>query len=150
MGFSGAYVYSGGQWTSLERRQRSEFAEPWLMVDVHDSDFTTVTYSPAEPGTGVVYLGQAPNSPQATTSQADAERAAEGLARWWAGLHETDDEEFDAKRRQIAAYLARDPSSDQPKPGDGGERDPAEIFAELKTTRFLVALDLPVPEALIR
>jgi hypothetical protein len=147
MGISGAYVYSGGQWTSQERGQRPDVAEPWLMVDVHDSDFTTVTYSPAEPGNDVACLG---DTPQARTSRADAERAAEGLARWWAGLHEVGDEEFDAKRRQIEAYLVVDPGSDEPKPGDGGEKDPAETHAELKTSRFLVALDLPVPDPLIR
>jgi hypothetical protein len=148
MGFSGAYVYSGGQWTPQEPGQRPDAAEPWLMMDVHDSDFTTVTYHPAEPGADVVYLGRPPHSAQA---QADTERAAEGLARWWGRLHQTaDDGEFDAKRRQIAAYLMVDPGSGEPKPGDGGEKDPAETFAELKTTRFLVALDLPVPEPLIR
>jgi hypothetical protein len=142
VGFSGTYVYSGGQWTTQERGQQPEPAEPWLMVDVVDSDFTTVTYRPAEPGTGVTYLGHGPHT--------DVEREAEGLARWWARPREPSDDEFDAKRRQIAAYLAVDPRSAGPKPGDGGETDPAEVSAELKTTRFLVALDLPVPDALIR
>jgi hypothetical protein len=149
MGFSGTYVYSDGTWTAQERGQRPEVAEPWLMVEVHDSDYTTVTHSPAEPGTGAVRLGRTPGEDE--TSQVDIERAAAGLATWWAGLRGSGgEEETAAKRRQIAAYLAADPGADEPKAGDGGEQDPAEAFAELKTTRFLVALDLPVPGGLIR
>jgi hypothetical protein len=149
MGFSGTYVYSDGKWTPQEPGQRPEVVEPWLMVDVRDSDFTTVTYSPAEPGTGIARLGRAPG--EGEMSQGDIERAAGGLANWWARLRGVSGgEEVDAKRQQIAAYLGVDPGADQPKTGDGGVQDPAEVFAELKTTRFLVALDLPVPSELVR
>jgi hypothetical protein len=153
MGFSGTYLYDGRRWMSQERGQRPEVAEPWLMVDVHDSDFTAITYCPAGPGNGVAYLGRAPRGTlkgDKTWTAADIEREAGGLVSWWARIHGSVDETgLEAKKRQIAEYLSGDGGSAEVKPGDGGQRDAAELFAELKTSRFLVALDLPVPDELV-
>jgi hypothetical protein len=71
---------------------------------------------------------------------------AERLADWWALLHgETDEARRAAKAAELSAYLAY----------DGPQRfrqdeDPAveEVFVEVKTVRFLAALDLPLPDEL--
>ncbi|RSM88717.1 hypothetical protein DMH04_08860 [Kibdelosporangium aridum] len=142
MGFSGAYLYDGTQWTRQQSGQLPDIAEPWLMVDVHDSAYTTITYRPTGSGSGVAYLGRAPRG---------ADQAADGLVEWWARTHEAaGPSEFDSKKEQIAAYLSTVDNSATVKPGDGGQPDPAETYAELKTARFLVALGLPVPDELVR
>ncbi|MEV4458369.1 hypothetical protein [Microbispora sp. NPDC049633] len=62
MGFFGTYLYDGSRWLEHEADQHPDFAEPWLMVSIHDSDITTVVYRPAGPGSGVAYLGLTPRT----------------------------------------------------------------------------------------
>lgn len=146
MGFFRAYLYNGTQWTRQQSGQLPDIDEPWLMVDVHDSAYTTITYRPTGSGSGVAYLGRAPHS---TAESADQE--ADGLVEWWARAHETSvPSGFDSKKQQIAAYLSSVDNPTTVKPGDGGQPDPAETYAELKTARFLVALGVPVPDELVR
>jgi hypothetical protein len=53
MGFFGAYLFDGNRWTLHQPDQLPAVAEPWLMIDIHDSDITTVVYRPAGRGSGV-------------------------------------------------------------------------------------------------
>jgi hypothetical protein len=79
----------------------------------------------------------------------DPAREASGLAAWWAtqtnGI--VSPEEREAKAAELADYLARD---EMPEEAPTAEEalDDAEVFVEIKTSRFLAALGLPVPEDL--
>ncbi|MEV4314825.1 hypothetical protein [Actinocrispum sp. NPDC049592] len=126
MAFSGTLLYENGTWTSVDRDTRPDSADPWLKVDVQDT--ATITYGPAPDG--VVHLGDT------------AEEAADGLVQWWARTRDSA-EGIDDKRRKIAEYLAE--PLDRAKAGE----DAGAAYIEIKTSRFLVALDLPVPDALL-
>lgn len=109
VGFFGTYLYEAAQqrWRPempaindirqpVRGDREPDAAEPWLLVDIHDSDFTVVTYRPVGQGTGVAYLGFTPRT-----------------------------------------YFDED-------------EDDSEVFVELKTGQFLVALGLPLPAELAR
>lgn len=150
MGFFGRYLFDGS-WKSVE--DINGVPEPCLVVDIHDSDITTVTYRPAGPGSGVAYLGVTPRTyfeDERASDPTDVGREARGLAAWWAGLHGVRGEaEIGAKERELAAFLAEDidPAdfSDDP---DDDDLDDDETFVEVKTVRFLAALGLPAPDDL--
>ncbi|MDQ1292622.1 MAG: hypothetical protein QG608_502 [Actinomycetota bacterium] len=80
-------------------------AEPWLLVDIHDSDIATITYRPAGLGTGVAYLGCAPRTyfeDLQASAPTDVAREAAGLATWWASTHPG---VGDAERNVVEAAL---------------------------------------------
>ncbi|WP_167972712.1 hypothetical protein [Lentzea indica] len=146
VGFFGTYAYENGQWTTLSEGQLPPLTEPWLWIDIHDSDITSVVYAPAGPGSGVAYLGLTPRTyfenPDAS-DPTDVAREASGLAAWWALHHEGD---VAAKQAEIVGYLAEDEDPDDFSwDEDVDEIDNAEVFVEVKTARFLGALGLPVP-----
>jgi hypothetical protein len=62
MGFTGAYLYAGGAWTTLdpEKDLTPTLAEPWMYIHIFDSDIATVRYEPHGAGAGVAYLGSTP------------------------------------------------------------------------------------------
>ena len=144
VGFFGTYAFEHGQWKTLSEGELPPLAEPFLWIDVHDSDITSVVYAPAGPGSGVAYLGLTPRTyfenPNAS-DPTDVLREAAGLAAWWA-LHNSGD--VTAKQAEILGYLASDE-----EPGDFtiDEQDveDADVFVEIKTARFLGELGLPVP-----
>jgi len=152
MGFFGRFHFDGTAWTEPDDDPRP----PWLSVDIHDSDIATITYEPAGPGTGIAYLGETPRSyfeEEDASEPTDTAAEAAGLAAWWAELH--DEGAVGTKERELVAYLAEDTDPDQVEeededPDDLDEVDDAEIFVEVKTARFLAALDLPVPDELVR
>jgi hypothetical protein len=119
------------------------------------SDIATLTYRPPGPGSGTAYLGHTPRTyfenPDAS-APTDVAREAAGLGSWWAQRHGgAGDTERTAKEAELAAYLAadRDPA-DIDLDDEDDDLDDAEIFVEVKTARFLAALDLPVPGDLTR
>jgi hypothetical protein len=160
MGFFGTYLYEDGAWRSgvvtpshdeLWRPLRVEApvaGEPWLLVDIHDSDITTITYRPTGPGTGTAYLGYTPRSyfeRDGASAPTDVPREAAGLASWWRQVHAAAD--ASDKEAEIAAFLAHDlgPSEDDDDDTEDEDLDDAEVFVEVKTAQFLAALGLPLP-----
>jgi hypothetical protein len=148
MGFFGTYQFDGLSWTERDPAVGPVGSEPWLWIDVHDSDFTTVRYAPLdESGSGTAYLGFTPRDyfedPDAS-SPTDVDQEARGLARWWALRQEgATEDDLSRKAAEIVAFLATDD-----EPIDEDYEDSADIFVEIKTARFLSALDLPIPDAL--
>ena len=147
MGFFGTYQFDGAAWAEGDPEVGTSGAEPWLWVDVYDSDFATVRYAPAGSGTGVAFLNMTPRiyfDSDDASAPTDVEREARGLTEWWAGRHPDVDADARAVQQDaIAALLASDsePSEDDPE-------DDADIFSELKAVRFLVAMGLPLPQDL--
>lgn len=158
MGFFGTYLFDGQRWNAHRADEVPILAEPWLLVDIHDSDISTITYRPAGPGNGIAYLGHTPRTyfenPDAS-APTDVEREAAGLSAWWAqhrgGARES---ERGAKEAELSTYLADDLDPAELELNDEDDRDDnlddADIFVEVKTARFLAALDLPVPDDLLR
>lgn len=143
---------TGGRHTTPPKQPT--IPEPWLLVDIHDSDIATITYRPPGPGSGVAYLGDTPRTyfenPDAS-APTDAAREAAGLGAWWAHQHgRTSGTEREAKEAELAAYLAEDLNPADIDHDDDDDPDDAEVFVEVKTARFLAALDLPVPDDLPR
>jgi hypothetical protein len=153
MGFFGTYVYDRDGWKPHRPGQVPELPAPWLTVDIYDSDFATVGYSPAGRGSGVAYLGFTPRDyfedPEAAPPT-DVEREAAGLADWWAQCRggATTDSDRAAKERELAGYLADDDGAVDLCDETIGQFDDEDIFVEIKTARFLGALDLPAPDDL--
>jgi hypothetical protein len=168
VGFFGTFLYDDGHWYDVDPDTRPDDGGHWLLVDIHDSDLTTLLYHPAGPGTGVAYLGVTPRTyfeDDDASAPTDTFREAAGLAAWWAGRPtpagpEIGAGDFDegighdrlvAKETELIGYLARDgdPEADD-LVEDDGPLDDAETFVEIKTARLLTALDLPLPAGLDR
>jgi len=168
MGFFGTYLYDGkeGSWRPVAPAidelgrpvrgdQLPDAAEPWLLVDIHDSDVTTVTYRPAGRGTGVAYLGITPRTyfeNEQASAPTDVTREAAGLADWWRQAHGVGEAASKGKEIELRSFLAPDldPDDIEVDAQDDEDEDDAEIFVEVKTSRFLAALDLPRPAELAR
>ena len=151
MGFFGTYAYEHGSWKTLSEGELPPLAEPFLWIDIHDSDITSVVYTPAGPGSGVAYLGLTPRTyfenPNAS-DPTDVLREAAGLAAWWALSNSGD---VPAKQAELLAFLAEDEDPngfEWDESEDVDEIDDGEVFVEVKTRRFLAALDLPLPDGL--
>jgi hypothetical protein len=125
-----------------------------LLVDVHDSDITTVTYRPCGPGSGTAYLGLTPRTyleDESKSAPTDVPREAAGLAAWWQLVHGISADSAAGKADEIASFLAADEDAstfDELDDEDEPEIDDADMFVEIKTSRFLHAMGLPVPPML--
>ncbi|GGU81766.1 hypothetical protein [Lentzea flava] len=148
VGFFGTYAYEHGKWTTLSEGELPPLVEPFLWIDIHDSDITSVVYGPAGPGTGVAYLGLTPRTyfenPNAS-DPTDVLREAAGLAAWWALRNSGD---VTAKQAEILGYLAEDEEPGDFSVDDEQDVEDADVFVEIKTARFLEVLGLPVPHDL--
>lgn len=153
MGFFGAYLMVGNRWTELEPgAEFEEPDEPWLYVNIHDSDFTVVMYGPAGPGSGEAYLGCTPRTyfeDDEASPPTDVAIEAEGLAAWWAGYHRGADRAArTVKAQELRPLLAEDDVPAGDEDADDEDLDEADVFVEIKTARFLTALGLTVPDGL--
>ena len=131
MGLFGTFTYSGGEWTSAEP------TEPYLVVDVHDSDIATVDYRPAADASGRCYLGFQPRVYfEDPTASPPVDNAAEarGLVAWTRQVTGRSIEPDD-----VAALLATDDE----------DADPEDLFVEETVVRLLELSGLPVPEELL-
>ena len=156
MGFFGGYVFDGSTWRGFDpdSDQWPDIAAPWLSVYVHDSDIATLQYKPAGPGSGIAYLGRTPRvyfGDESASAPADVLREAEGLAFWLARQQGRSDEA--ELRDLIASFLAGDFPEQQihghaTAGTDAGDLDDAYILVEIKVSRFLTAVRLPVPSEL--
>jgi len=93
-----------------------------------------------------VYFGD-----ESASAPADVLREAEGLAFWLARQQGRSDEA--ELRDLIASFLAGDIPEQQVHDHAGagtdvGDLDDADIFVEIKVSRFLAAVGLPVPPEL--
>jgi hypothetical protein len=146
VGFFGGYIFDGSTWHGFDpdSDQRPDLAAPWLSVYIHDSDIASVRYEPAGPGSGTAYLGYTPRTyfdDESASAPADVLREAEGLAVWLARQQGRSDEA--ELRELIASFLASDSREQQ-----DDDLDDASIFVEVKVSRFLNAVGLPVPHEL--
>jgi hypothetical protein len=154
IGYFGGFLFDGQSWTDTEA---DGIVPPdvgyCLHVDIYDSDIATITYHPAGPGSGVAYLGYTSRTyfeDPKTSPPTDVNREAAGLAAWWvhrqAGAEEAD---RDATAAGLLTYLAEDldPNDIDLDEETEEDLDDAEVFVEVKTDRFLVALGLPPPRA---
>jgi hypothetical protein len=147
VGFFGTYLYESGRWS--ERDSAREATEPWLFLNIYDSDIATIMYRPCGPGTGITFLGHTPrkyfDDPEASLPT-DTVLESAGLAVWWASHRDLDDDlERAAKQTEIASYLASDADWDLAWPRDDEDID---CPVEVTVGRFLEALGLAVPEDL--
>ncbi|MET9231938.1 hypothetical protein [Lentzea sp. NPDC003310] len=146
MGFFGTYAYENGDWKTLSEGELPPLAEPSLWIDIHDSDITSVVYAPAGTGSGVAYLGLTPRTyfenPNAS-DPTDTLREAAGLAAWWGLVHGGGD--VPGKQAELLQYLAEDEDPEDFELDEAEDIDEEAVFVEVKTRRFLTALDLPLP-----
>ena len=147
MGYFGSWLFRDGAWT--QQPAPAEATGRFLHLDVHDSDITTVRYSPAGSGTGVAYLGVTPRiyfEDPGASDPTDPDREALGLAEW---AEPTSGDPASALAPAIRPFLAEDAEVEWDEDEDIDDLDDAEIFVELKTLRFLEVLDVPEPEGFL-
>ena len=157
MGFFGTYRFHDRQWQEIDPDRGFQLAGPWLVVSIHDSDFTSVVYHPKGSGTGLAYLGFTPRSyfeDEQASDPTEVDSEATGLAQWWADLRGgATSLQMDAKAEELIGFLAEDLASaelEEEWDEDGDEElDDEDVFVEVKTVRFLAALELDPPAALV-
>ena len=153
MGFFGGYVFDGSTWYDFDpdSDQILDIAAPWLSVYIYDSDIATVRYEPSGPGSGTAYLGYTPRAyfeNESASAPTDVSREAEGLAFW---LGQQQGSSGSAELRElIASFLAEDIQKQALDEDFDDDLDDVDIFVEVKVSRFLMAIGLPVPRELSR
>jgi hypothetical protein len=148
VGFFGLYVFDGTAWHSFDpgSGETPDIVAPWLSVNIHDSDFAEVRYEPPGPGSGTAYLGFTPRAyfqDDSASAPTDVSREAEGLAVWLVRQQGRTDEA--ALQELVASFLADDSPEDL---DDAGLEDDADIFVEVKVSKFLTAVGVPAPDDL--
>jgi len=148
-GFFGGYVFDGSSWHDFDpdSGQIPAGAAPWLSIYVYDSDLATVWYEPAGFGSGTAYLGYTPRAyfdDELASAAADVTREAAGLASWLARSR------AGLTRRNFRSWTAPFIADDIPEQlddlddDDAGFEDDADILVEIKVSRFLKAIGVPV------
>ena len=118
--------YADGIWRAEPTGDR------WLGIRIHDSDFATVTYSPAPAILGLFYLGFQPRDYFENPSESGdvlIEAEAQALASWASPA--TPDKDA------LAALMAAD-----------GVEEPIDDFVEDTVVTLLELLGLPLPPEL--
>jgi hypothetical protein len=130
MGFFGQFRFSNGAWGSDSKE------EPYLLIDVHDSDLASIEYAPVTGGaSGRCFLGFEPrhyfDDPEAN-DPVDLALEVQALAEW----------------ARVATGAVVDTNSVQALLADPEGGVPAEPFLEETLVRLLDALELPIPAEL--
>jgi len=118
--------------------------EPWLHIEIHDSDIGIIRYGPSGNGSGLAFVGITPRiyfEDPTASPPTDPDREALGLAGWAEGAVGRD---FDALRSAIRPYLAEDVESECDA-SDDDELDDSDIFVEVKAARLLTTLGMTPP-----
>ncbi len=94
MGFFGTYLLTGDTWSAVPElapeavpRWVPAGPDPWLYVEIHDSDLTILRYGPAGPGSGIAFLGYTPRTyfeDDDASDPTNVDLEAAGLAAWLA------------------------------------------------------------------
>jgi hypothetical protein len=128
MGLFARFTHSEGQW-----RESEPSSEPYLSIDVHDSDIATVDYRPAQNVRGRFFLGTEPRiyfEDDTASSTVDRQAEARGLAQWARQVHGRDVDPAD-----VLALMAAESEDDEPE----------DVFVEETVDRLLELLGLPLP-----
>jgi hypothetical protein len=130
MGNFGQFRFSNGAWGSDSNE------EPYLLIDVHDSDLASIEYAPViGDASGRCFLGFEPrhyfDDPEAN-DPVDPALEAQALAEW--------------AKAATGAVVDTNPVQALLADPEGGE--PAEPFVEETLVRLLAALELPMPAEL--
>jgi hypothetical protein len=142
MGLFATWMYVDAAWSHVPPDADPAGSEPWLWLDIHDSDFVTIQYAPRGEATGIAFLGFTPRTyfeDETASDPTDRQREALGLAQWWAATR-SGRVDLEAKAAEIQVLLAEDLA-----PGLEEDLDEEDIFVELKTGRFLSAIGVPLP-----
>ncbi|CAA9509775.1 MAG: hypothetical protein AVDCRST_MAG91-1556 [uncultured Sphingomonadaceae bacterium] len=128
MGFSGRFVYSEGAWRD------DPGDEPFLAIDIHDSDIATVDFHSAA-AAGRFYLGFQPRDywedPDAS-EPVDADAEAASLSAWVKDVLD----------------LSVEPTEIRPLLAEDGVEDPKDDFVEETAARLIQLLRLSLPDDL--
>ena len=131
MGLFGSATYSGGYWS-----EGAPVSEPWLTIEIHDSDVADVQFRPSASGRGKLYLGFEPrhyfDDPEAS-DPVDGFVEAAALAEWarFTTLREVE------PTAVLALMAADDP-----------EATPAADFVEDTAVVLFELIGLPLPPLL--
>lgn len=120
------FTHSGGQWREAEPAE-----EPYLSIDVYDSDIATVDYRPASQGSGRFFLGVEPRiyfEDDTANVPVDWEAEAKGFAQWAGRVHGRDVDPAD-----VLALMANEDEAAQ------------DDFVEATVDRLLDLIALPLP-----
>jgi len=123
------YVYADGAWGE------GATDDPWLSIQLHDSDFAAVRYSPAPEGLGLFYVGYQPSDyfeRPGDNDPVDLDCEAAGIAAW-------------ASRTSGAPVAADDVLPFIAPEHVEGETE--DVFVEQTIDRLLVVLRLPAVPA---
>lgn len=129
MGYFAEWRWSHGDW-----REGNELEEPWLTVDIHDSDVATIAFAPAHgEARGRLFLGTHPVVyfdlvQEGVAEDPDAEAAA--FVRW-------------AKAATSADVAADDVRALMATVED--EDEPVDVFVEDTVARLLALVGIDVP-----
>ena len=130
MGYFGSFLYYDDQWHD----DANDPEEPWLRIEIHDSDIATVEYSPNSGVPGRFYLGWEPrdyfDNPDAH-DPIDREAEAVAFSRW-------------AQSALGSAVTGEEILPLMANP----EGEPDEDFVEETVADLLDLLDLELPEDL--
>ncbi|MER7284073.1 hypothetical protein ABT369_57670 [Dactylosporangium sp. NPDC000244] len=150
MGYFAAFLFDGTAWAPADSDEiEVPESEHWMHLDIHDSDLTFVSYRPVGAGTGVCYLGFTPRTyfdEPTASAPTDVQRECAALADWWAGWRGgATDAERTAMAERLRPYLAEDEEQPEIDPDEEDDEDDedADVFVEVKTDRFIAALELP-------
>ena len=131
MGLFATFTHSDGHWQESE-----PVSEPYLSIDVHDSDIATVDYRPAPNATGRFFLGIEPRlyfEDDTASEPVDREAEANGFAQWARQVHGRDVDPAD-----VLALMASESEDDESE----------EDFVEETVDRLLHLVGLPLPEGM--
>lgn len=118
-----------GSWTDEVSGDR------WLLIEIHDSDIATITFSPAPESRRTFYLGTEPRAyfdDPSASADVDLDGVRSAFEQW---VFETLGLQIDspALRAEMAAVE---------------DEDPRDVFVEDAVVRLLLLMDLDLPPAL--
>lgn len=129
MGNFDQFTYSGGQW--LE----GPAPEPYLQIDIHDSDLATVDFAPAPASAGRFYMGFEPRyyfEDETVSAPIDRDAVVAAFVVWAeSNLGLT------VAPETVAGFFA-DPEGEEPE----------DDFVEDSVAALIEALGLPMPDEL--
>lgn len=142
LGYFGIFRFHDGEWVQHDDRP-DPTVEPWLLVDIYDSDLAMIDYAPKGRGSGEAFIGcplTSINPGERVLTREDSTREAAGLADWWEHRQgSVSPERKAAKERELVDYFAEDAKGE----ADYEPADTGEVYVEVKTGRFIAALGLP-------